>query len=571
MTRTRPPSACRCGRLRLVADPDVLRARLLRRHDEDDEARRWHLHGPASCTRSWSGRRSRTTWSTRRPSPHAEAAAEVLRSAGWTAHPRRLDPWASGTGTGTRPVAPSTGPGSRSSSPSPLGGRRGRAGRRLGQRLARAARRRRPHGHRRRGRRASRCPRRTSRRCPPTSTPHLRLHRAEILAALANAVVLLGVCGYLAVAGVRRLRRPRAGRDRADARRSRRSAWSPTPSRSSLLRAAQGRLAEHAGRLPRGARRPARLGAGRRRGGGDHGDRLPPRRPARVAGYRGADPAAVLVAAARRGRTCCSRPRRRTSTSTTYATTSRGCPASSTCTTCTRGPSPAACRCSPRTSRSPTRRWPSAASASLLDEFSELRRVALRRRPRDVPDRAGEPPRPRGPRRGPRLNDRGATYSAAASSGALLDRALGVQLGGHVGAADQVRACAPAATRSSYSAAHRLLARRRPRRGRPRARRGVAVDGDVQAGVVDPVVRHAADHASTPRLLEHRAVRPAGRLAEALADRGGLALQQVHLARRRPRLALGQPARVQRRGRRRPSAPSSRRGPRLASWVEEVG
>jgi cobalt-zinc-cadmium efflux system protein len=34
------------------------------------------------------------------------------------------------------------------------------------------------------------------------------LHRAEILAALVNAVVLLGVCGYLAVVGVRRLVHP---------------------------------------------------------------------------------------------------------------------------------------------------------------------------------------------------------------------------------------------------------------------------------------------------------------------------------------------------------------------------
>ncbi len=33
-------------------------------------------------------------------------------------------------------------------------------------------------------------------------------HRAEIFAALVNAVVLLGVCGYLAVAGVRRLLDP---------------------------------------------------------------------------------------------------------------------------------------------------------------------------------------------------------------------------------------------------------------------------------------------------------------------------------------------------------------------------
>ena len=40
---------------------------------------------------------------------------------------------------------------------------------------------------------------------PPTSRRTFGFHRAEILAALANAVVLLGVCGYLAVEGVRRL------------------------------------------------------------------------------------------------------------------------------------------------------------------------------------------------------------------------------------------------------------------------------------------------------------------------------------------------------------------------------
>jgi cobalt-zinc-cadmium efflux system protein len=40
---------------------------------------------------------------------------------------------------------------------------------------------------------------------PPSSRRTFGLHRAEILAALANAVVLLGVCGYLAVEGVRRL------------------------------------------------------------------------------------------------------------------------------------------------------------------------------------------------------------------------------------------------------------------------------------------------------------------------------------------------------------------------------
>jgi cobalt-zinc-cadmium efflux system protein len=40
---------------------------------------------------------------------------------------------------------------------------------------------------------------------PPTSRRTFGFHRAEILAALANAAVLVGVCGYLAYAGIRRL------------------------------------------------------------------------------------------------------------------------------------------------------------------------------------------------------------------------------------------------------------------------------------------------------------------------------------------------------------------------------
>lgn len=43
---------------------------------------------------------------------------------------------------------------------------------------------------------------------PPTSRRTFGFHRAEILAALVNAVVLLGVCTYLAVEGVRRLVHP---------------------------------------------------------------------------------------------------------------------------------------------------------------------------------------------------------------------------------------------------------------------------------------------------------------------------------------------------------------------------
>ena len=43
---------------------------------------------------------------------------------------------------------------------------------------------------------------------PATPRRTFGYHRAEILAALINAVVLLGVCGYLAYAGVRRLLDP---------------------------------------------------------------------------------------------------------------------------------------------------------------------------------------------------------------------------------------------------------------------------------------------------------------------------------------------------------------------------
>jgi cobalt-zinc-cadmium efflux system protein len=43
---------------------------------------------------------------------------------------------------------------------------------------------------------------------PATARRTFGLHRAEILAALVNALVLLGVCGYLAVVGVRRLFEP---------------------------------------------------------------------------------------------------------------------------------------------------------------------------------------------------------------------------------------------------------------------------------------------------------------------------------------------------------------------------
>ena len=44
--------------------------------------------------------------------------------------------------------------------------------------------------------------------CAGRTALDVRLHRAEILAALVNALVLLGVCGYLAYAGISRLADP---------------------------------------------------------------------------------------------------------------------------------------------------------------------------------------------------------------------------------------------------------------------------------------------------------------------------------------------------------------------------
>ena len=78
-------------------------------------------------------------------------------------------------------------------------------------------------------------------------------HRAEILAALINAVVLLGVCGYLAYAGVTRLLVPLDVDAAADARLRSRG-----PGRQRRLdgpaRVPARRVTEHARRLPRGAR-----------------------------------------------------------------------------------------------------------------------------------------------------------------------------------------------------------------------------------------------------------------------------------------------------------------------------
>ncbi len=67
---------------------------------------------------------------------------------------------------------------------------------------------------------------------PATPRRTFGYHRAEILAALINAVVLLGVCGYLLVTGVRRLVHPTSVDTRPDARVRAGRPSSPTWSRS---------------------------------------------------------------------------------------------------------------------------------------------------------------------------------------------------------------------------------------------------------------------------------------------------------------------------------------------------
>ena len=196
------------------------------------------------------------------------------------------------------------------------------------------------------------------------------LHRAEILAAMVNALVLLVVCGYLAYAGISRLAEPDDGRGRAADRvragrpgGQRRLAGDPEPVRD--------RQPQPPRRRHRGARRPARVGA-RGRGRRRHlADRLPAGRPDRLTGDRGADPAAVAAPAEGLGRSSCSRSPRRASTSTTCATTSPAYPVSSTSTTSTPGRSPAACRPSPRTSPSPTPRSTQYGVGGILDRLCQ--------------------------------------------------------------------------------------------------------------------------------------------------------------------------------------------------------
>src|SRR3546814_6816550 len=124
-------------------------------------------------------------------------------------------------------------------------------------------------------------------------------HRAEILAALLNALVLLGVCGYLAYARITRLADP----TEVDA-----GAMIAFPRRSGCQRgldddpqSLRHRVAQPQGCGQRGLRRSPRLrGRGHRRGG-HRGHRLSSRGLDRLPGDRGDDPAALLHPAARLG------------------------------------------------------------------------------------------------------------------------------------------------------------------------------------------------------------------------------------------------------------------------------
>ena len=121
-------------------------------------------------------------------------------------------------------------------------------------------------------------------------------------------------------------------------------------------------------------------------------------------------------------------------------------------------------------------------------------------------------------------------YKRERDLGALRDRAPRVELGGDVGAADQrdrasrLRAAARASSRRGSCPAQTTIVS-------TSSTLRLAVDADVQSGVVDPLVLDAGNHRHAA-LLEQRAPDPAGGLREALADLARLALQQPDLARR---------------------------------------
>src|SRR5450830_1307568 len=120
---------------------------------------------------------------------------------------------------------------------------------------------------------------------------------------------------------------------------------------------------------------------------------------------------------------------------------------------------------------------------------------------------------------------------------ALVDGALGVQFGRYIGATDQVdvlarrdQAVLQFAQRVLAGTDHNVVHRQQ-------LRLALCADAYMQALVVDLQVLDAVEHLHL-LVLQTGAVNPTGGLAQPIADLGGLALQQEHLARRRVGLRL---------------------------------
>src|SRR5690606_30501793 len=110
---------------------------------------------------------------------------------------------------------------------------------------------------------------------------------------------------------------------------------------------------------------------------------------------------------------------------------------------------------------------------------------------------------------------------------ALVDGALGVQLGGDVGAPDQMHLLA-GGDQTVVQLAQRLLTGADDDGVHFQQLRLATGNADVQAGVIDLQVLDVVDHLHV-LALQAGTVDPAGGLAEAVADLGLFALQQVDL------------------------------------------
>src|SRR4029078_6984989 len=105
---------------------------------------------------------------------------------------------------------------------------------------------------------------------------------------------------------------------------------------------------------------------------------------------------------------------------------------------------------------------------------------------------------------------------------ALIDRALGVELHRHIRAADQ-----PGTDAHRFERADQIATRLLPRAdhdGVDVQRLWLAVDAEMQSGIVDPVVLDPGDHHDAAT-LEQRAPDPAGRLGQSGADFSSLSLE----------------------------------------------